>query len=102
MQEMRGGVTVLWRWPRRSAGAILLVLAGLVLLPQVSVHGGLAGIVLLAAKPRAPLFSYLSRPDVVLTGPLLTLPAILLIPLGREASLIADRLAHAEASRETP
>ncbi len=212
MQEMRGGVTVLWRWACRSAGAILLVLAGLVLLPQVSVHGagtpsracgsgwdvvagrtgwpqwwaadlsdpaqgrsgqlirtlhcpgavnarivtggglalgavalvsagelmawrrerrarpalpgparrlrllgtavtilgvlltagGLAGIVLLVANPRAPLFLYVSRPVVVLAGLLLALPAILLIALGRGASLIADHLAHAEASRETP
>ena len=64
--------------------------------------GGLAGIALLVADPSAPLFLYVSLPVVVLVGLLLILPAILLIVLGRGASLMADYLAHAEATRETP
>ena len=56
--------------------------------------GGLAGITLLVADPRAPLFLYVSRPVVVLAGLLLILPAILLIVLGRGASLMAEYLAH--------
>ncbi|HUY49958.1 MAG TPA: hypothetical protein VMV92_30315 [Streptosporangiaceae bacterium] len=64
--------------------------------------GGLAGITMLVADPRAPLFLYVSRPVVVLAGLLLILPAILLIVLGRGASLMADYLAHAEATREAP
>lgn len=64
--------------------------------------GGLAGITVLVADPHAPLFLYVSRPVVVLAGLLLILPAMLLIVLGRGASLMADYLAHAEATRETP
>ena len=65
---------------------------------------GLAGIALLVADPRAPLFLYVSRPVVVLAGLLLLLPAILLIVLGRVASVMADYLARQqeEVPRETP
>jgi hypothetical protein len=64
--------------------------------------GGVAAIALLVANPDAPLFLYVSRPVVVLAGLLLILPAILLIALGRGACLMADYLAQAEATRETP
>ena len=65
---------------------------------------GLAGIALLVADPRAPLFLYVSRPVVILAGLLLLLPAILLIVLGRVASVMAGYLAHQqeEVPRETP
>ncbi len=64
--------------------------------------GGLAGIALLVADPNALLFLYVSRPVVVLAGLLLILPATLLIVLGRGAGLLADHLARAEATHETP
>jgi hypothetical protein len=64
--------------------------------------GGLSGIALLVADPRAPLFVYVSRPVVVLAGLLLVLPAILLIVLGRGVSVLAGYLAHREVPRETP
>ncbi len=66
--------------------------------------GGLAGIALLVADPRAPLFGYVSRPAVVLAGLLLLLPAILLIVVGRVVSMLAGYLAHKqeEAPGETP
>ena len=75
-------------------GATLTVLGG------VLTAGGLAGIALLVADPGAPLFLYVSRPVVVLAGLLLVLPAILLIALGRGASLWAEHLADVEAARE--
>jgi hypothetical protein len=78
----------------RLFGTILIVLGG------VLTAGGLAGIALLVADPRAPLFLYVSRPVVVLAGLLLVLPAILLIALGRGASLMAEHLADVEVARE--
>jgi hypothetical protein len=121
---------VLWRWVCWSAGAVALMSAGelmarrsarrvtspvpgrarrlrrlgtaVTILGVLLTAGGLAGIVLLVADPSAPLFLYVSRPVVVLAGLLLILPAILLTALGRGASLMADYLAHPEATRETP
>jgi hypothetical protein len=66
----------------RLLGTVLTVLGGLL-------TGGLAGIALVVADPQAPLFFYASRPIVVLIGLLLVLPAILLIALGRTASVMA-------------
>jgi hypothetical protein len=80
----------------RLLGTAVTILGGLL------TAGGLAGIAMLVADPRAPLFLYVSRPVVVLVGLLLILPAILLIVLGRGASLMAGYLAHAEATREAP
>lgn len=54
--------------------------------------GGLVGIALLVANPDAPLFLYVNRQTVVLLGLVLLLPAVLLIVLGRSASLLADHL----------
>lgn len=80
----------------RMLGAILTVLGGLL------TAGGLAGIALLVANPASPLFWYVSRPVAVLAGLLLLLPAILLVAIGRGASLMAGHLADVEANREKP
>lgn len=80
----------------RGLGTAVTVLGGLL------TAGGLAGIALLAADPRAPLFLYVSRPAVVLAGLLLILPAVLLIVLGRGISVMAGYLAYPEVPRETP
>jgi hypothetical protein len=80
----------------RLLGTVLTVLGGLL------TAGGLAGIALVVADPQAPLFFYASRPIVVLIGLLLVLPAILLIALGRTASVMAEHLAAAEVAREAP
>ncbi len=89
-------------WPGRARRLRLLGTA-VTILGVLLTAGGLAAIALLAADPRAPLFSYVSRPVVVLAGLLLLLPAILLIVLGHGASMMAGYLAHPqEGSRETP
>lgn len=88
-------------WPG-SARRLRLLGTAVTILGALLTAGGLAGITLLVADPRAPLFLYVSLPVVVLAGLLLILPAILLIVLGRGASLMAEYLAHAEAPRETP
>lgn len=80
----------------RLLGTAVTILGGLL------TAGGLAGIIMLVADPRAALFLYVSRPVVVLAGLLLILPAILLIALGRGLSLMAAYLAHAEATRAGP
>ncbi|MGE5288220.1 MAG: hypothetical protein ACM3ML_13685 [Micromonosporaceae bacterium] len=80
----------------RTLAAILTVLGGLL------TAGGLAGIALLVADPSSPLFWYVSRPVVVLAGLLLLLPAILLVAIGRGASVMAAHLADVEATREKP
>ena len=81
----------------RLLGTVVTSLGGLL------TAAGLAGIALLVADPRAPLFLYVSRPVVVLAGLLLLLPAILLIVLGRAVSVMAGYLAgQEEATRETP
>lgn len=54
--------------------------------------GGLAGLALLVADPDDALFLYVSRTVVVLAGLLLVLPALLLVALGRAATLAADHL----------
>jgi hypothetical protein len=79
-------------------GTAVTILGGLL------TAAGLAGIALLVADPRAPLFFYVSRPVVVLAGLLLLLPAILLIVLGRAARVMAGHLAHPEEVKpgETP
>jgi len=77
-------------------GTAVTVLGGLL------TAAGLAGLALLTADPRAPLFLYVSRPVVVLAGLLLVLPAVLLIVLGRGISVLAGYLAHLEVPRETP
>jgi hypothetical protein len=61
---------------------------------------GLAGIALLVANPDATLFLYVGRPVVVLVGLLLLLPAVLLIVLGRGATVLADQLTRTEESHE--
>ena len=103
------GELMAWRSARRvtparpgQARRLRLLGTAVTILGVLLTAGGLAGIVLLVADPRAPLFLYVSRPVVVLAGLLLILPAILLIVLGRGASLMAGYLAHAEATRETP
>lgn len=53
---------------------------------------GLAGIALLVADPAAPLFQFVSRTTVVLLGLLLLIPAVLLVVLGRGATVIAAEL----------
>lgn len=88
-------------WPGRARRLRRLGMA-VTVLGVLLTAGGLAGIALLVADPNALLFLYVSRPVVVLAGLLLILPAILLIVLGRGAGLLADHLAHAEATRETP
>jgi hypothetical protein len=88
-------------WPRRARRLRLLGTA-VTTIGILLTAGGLAGIALLVADPNGLLFLYVSRPAVALAGMLLILPAILLIVLGRGASLMADYLAHAEATRETP
>jgi hypothetical protein len=82
----------------RLLGPAVTILGGLL------TAAGLAAIALLVADPRAPLFLYVSRPVVVLAGLLLLLPAILLIVLGRAASMMARYLAHPEEVKpgETP
>jgi hypothetical protein len=82
----------------RLLGTAVTILGGLL------TAAGLAGIALLAADPRAPLFLYVSRPVVVLAGLLLLLPATLLIVLGRAAGMMARYLAHPEEVKpgETP
>ncbi len=64
---------------------------------------GLAAIALLVADPRAAVLVR-ERPVVVLARLLLLLPAILLIVLGRAASMMARCLAHPEEVKasETP
>ena len=85
------------------ARRLRLVGTAVTVLGALLTAAGLAGIALLAADPRAPLFLYVSRPVVVLAGLLLILPAILLIVLGRAASVMAGYLAHPEeVPRETP
>ena len=82
----------------RLLGTAVTILGGLL------TAAGLAAIALLVADPRGPLFVYVSRPVVVLAGLLLLLPAILLMVLGRAASVMARCLAHPEEvkARETP
>ena len=63
---------------------------------------GLFGIALLTADPDATLFLYVSRPTVVLLGLLLLLPAVLLVVLGRGASLLAEQLGHEGTGNESP
>ncbi len=79
-------------------GTAVTILGGLL------TAAGLAAIALLVADPSAPLFLYVSRPVVVLAGLLLLLPAVLLIVLGRAASMMARCLAHPEEVKagETP
>ena len=79
-------------------GTAVTILGGLL------TAAGLAAIALLVADPRAPLFLYVSRPVVVLAGLLLLLPAIVLIVVGRAASMMARYLAHPEEVKpgETP
>lgn len=85
------------------ARRLRLLGASVTILGVLLTAAGLAAIALLVADPHAPLFLYVSRPVVVLAGLLLLLPAILLIVLGRGASMMAGYLAHPEeASRETP
>ena len=85
------------------AGRLRLLGTSVTILGVLLTAAGLAAIALLVADPRASLFLYVSRPVVVLAGLLLLLPAILLIVLGRGASMMARYLAHPEeASRETP
>jgi hypothetical protein len=88
-------------WPG-PARRLRLLGTAVTILGALLTAGGLAGIAVLVADQRAPLFLYVSRPVVVLAGLLLILPAILLIALGRGASLMAGYLAQAEATRETP
>ena len=82
----------------RLLGTAVTILGGLL------TAAGLAAIALLVADPRAPLFLYIHRQVVVLAGLLLLLPAILLIVLGRAASMLARYLAHPEEVKpgETP
>ncbi len=103
-----GEVAVL-RHARQSRSAMpaavsrLRLLASIVtVLGVLLTAGGLAGLAILMASPGLPLFLYVSRPVVALIGLLLLLPAILLIALGRGASLLAACLAHPEPPRETP
>ncbi len=104
------GELVAWRSARQVRLALPRVARQLKLLGTVMTivgvlltAGGLAGIILLAADPSASLFLFVSRPVVVLAGLLLILPAILLVALGRGATLMAGYLARgAEAIRETP
>ena len=85
-----------WRWAGWSAGIVVLMLSGLVLL-QVSVPGA-------GTPPRAPLFVSVSRPAAVLAGLVLLVPAIVLIVVGRGASVPASYLTQhqQEGPRETP
>ena len=86
------------------ARRLRLLGAAVTILGVLLTAAGLAAIALLVADPRAPLFLYVSRPVVVLAGLLLLLPAILLIVLGRGASMMAGYLAHPEEVKpgETP
>jgi hypothetical protein len=94
------------RWARRAWPArvrrLRLLATAVMTVGILLTAGGLAGLALLAADPRATIFLYVSRPVVVLAGLLLILPAILLIALGWGASLMADYLAHEEVTRGTP
>ena len=63
--------------------------------------GGLIGIALLVADPNATLFLYVDRSVVVLLGFLLLLPALVLVALGRGASMLAEYLADGGATDET-
>lgn len=94
------------RWTRRAWPArvrrLRLLATAVMTVGILLTAGGLAGLALLAADPRATIFLYVSRPVVVLAGLLLILPAILLIALGWGASLMADYLAHEEVTRGTP
>lgn len=77
-------------------GTVVTVLGGVLTI------GGLTGIALLTADPDATLFLYVSRPAVALLGLVLLLPAVLLIVLGRGASVLAERLAREETVDESP
>lgn len=70
----------------RVFGRVMTILGGLLTI------AGLIGIALLVADPRSTLFMYVGRPEVVLAGVLLVLPAVFLTVLGRSAVLLADHL----------
>jgi len=78
----------------RRLGAVTTALGGLV------TFAGLVGVVLLVANPRSTLFLYVDRPVVALVGLLLLLPAIVLIALGRAATLVGRELADPEPADE--
>lgn len=101
LMARRSARRVIPTWPG-PARRLRLLGTAVTILGVLLTAGGLAGIVLLVADPRAPLFLYVSRPVVVLAGLLLILPAILLIVLGRGASLMAGYLDRAEATDGTP
>lgn len=94
------------RWTRRAwparAKRLRLLATAVMTAGGLLTAGGLAGLALLVADPRATIFLYVSRPVVLLAGLLLILPAILLIAMGWGASLMADYLAHEEATRGAP
>ena len=77
-------------------GTVVTLLGGLLTV------AGLTGIALLTADPDATLFLYVSRPTVVLLGLLLLLPAVLLVVLGRGASVLAEQLAREGTVDESP
>jgi hypothetical protein len=88
--------------PRGPARRLRLLGTAVTTLGCLLTAAGLAGIALLVADPQAPLFLYMSRPVVILAGLLALLPAVLLIALGRGATLMASYLAGTEATHETP
>lgn len=83
-----------------TAGRLRRLGVALTVLGSVLTAGGLVGIALLVADPHHALFLYVSRPVVVLAGLLLTLPAVLLVALGRGAGVLSAHLDGREDGRE--
>jgi hypothetical protein len=85
----RGGPDEVDSPPARRLRRIGMSVAGI---GAVLTGAGLTGIALLTADPAAPLFLYVGRTTVVLLGLVLLLPVVLLVVLGRAASLLAEGL----------
>lgn len=86
--------------PSSAAARVRRLGTALTLLGSLLTVAGLLGIAVLVADPHSTLFVYVSRPVVVLAGLLLLLPAVVLIALGRSASVLADQLPGGEVRRE--
>ena len=77
---------------RRSARRLQVLGEVVTVIGSVLTVAGLTGLALLTADPAAPLFQYVSRTTVIFLGLVLLLPAVLLVVLGRTASVIAEAL----------